>query len=499
MLQTINPFLVTGLLFFMSLVAGTLSEKIKVPALILFLAIGMLAGVDGPGGLNFSDAEAANSIGTFALAFILFSGGFQTRWQDIKPVVTQGIVLSTLGVLLTSIFVAIPIAMLPQFTYKDAFLLGSIISSTDAAAVFSILRTQKIGLRGSLKPLLEFESGSNDPMAVFLTLTAITWLKTPDVPVGELAGKFVMQMLAGGAMGLMMGRFACWAIGKLKVANEALYPVWGICIVLTTFGATESIYGNGYLAVYICGIVMCGEDFLYKYSLQKFHDGFAWLMQIIMFLVLGLLVNPRDLVNLSIINVGLLLSFALMFLARPLAVFIGSCFSKFNWREKLFVSWTGLRGAVPIILATYPLTEGHPQAKFMFNLIFFVVLTSVMLQGKTLAFVAKLLRLDAIVREAKTYPLAFDRTPGSRTEETREVDIMPDAAVVGKAVMELKFPEGVTILLINRGSKFLIPKGGTIIQEDDTLLLFGERAKLTDVEKNLLRRVEQEEEEENNA
>ncbi len=483
MLQTVDPFLVAGFLFFMSLVAGTLSEKFKVPALILFLAIGMLAGVDGPGGLNFSDAEAANQVGTFALAFILFSGGFQTRWADIKPIVTQGVVLSTLGVLLTSVFAAIPIAMLPQFNYKDAFLLGAIISSTDAAAVFSILRTQKVGLQGALKPLLEFESGSNDPMAVFLTLTALTWLKTPDVPVAELAVKFVVQMVAGGA---------CYMIQRLKVSNEALYPVWGICIVLSTFGLTETVYGNGYLAVYICGIVMGGGDFLYKYSLQRFHEGFAWLMQIIMFLVLGLLVNPRELINFSVINVGLLISFALMFFARPLAVFIGSFFSRFNFREKIFISWTGLRGAVPIILATYPLTEGHPQAKYMFNLIFFVVLTSVMLQGKTLADAAKLLKLDAVVREAKTYPLAFDITPGSGTEETREVDITPDAAVVGHTVSELRFPEGVAILLVNRGTKFLIPKGGTVLQADDTLLLFGERAKLSEVEENLTKQREEE-------
>ncbi|MBQ7151856.1 MAG: potassium/proton antiporter [Synergistaceae bacterium] len=485
MLQSVNPFLVTGLLFFLSLVAGTLSEKIKVPALILFLAIGMLAGTDGPGGLDFSDADAANQIGTFALAFILFSGGFQTKWADIKPIVTQGVVLSTAGVLLTSVFAAIPIAMLSRFNYKDAFLLGSIISSTDAAAVFSILRTQKVGVKGALKPLLEFESGSNDPMAVFLTITAITWLTTPDVPVTELGIKFVVQMIAGGIMGLLMGRFACYMIQRLRVSNEALYPVWGICIVLTTFGLTETVYGNGYLAVYVCGIVMGGGDFLYKYSLQRFHEGFAWLMQIVMFLVLGLLVNPRELMSFSVINVGLLISFALMFIARPLAVFIGTIFSRFNFREKIFISWTGLRGAVPIILATYPLTEGHPQAKYMFNLIFFVVLTSVMLQGKTLALLAKFLKIDAIVREAKTYPLAFDITPGSGSEETREVDILPDAAVVGHSVMELHFPEGVTILLVNRGSKFLIPKGNTIIQRDDTLLLFGEREKLSKVEDQL--------------
>lgn len=492
MLQTINPFLVTGLLFFMSLVAGALSEKIKVPALILFLGIGMLAGVDGPGGLDFSDANAANQVGTFALAFILFSGGFQTKWSDIKPIVTQGVVLSTLGVFLTAVVMAVPIAMLPQFNYKDAFLLGAIISSTDAAAVFSILRTQKVGLKGALKPLLEFESGSNDPMAVFLTITAITWLTSPDVPVDELAVKFVVQMAAGGLMGYVMGRFSCWAIQRLQVANEALYPVWGISIVMATFGITETVYGNGYLAVYVCGIVMGGGDFLYKYSLQRFHEGFAWLMQIIMFLVLGLLVTPSEVVDISVMSIGFLISFCLMFIARPVAVFIGSMFSRFNWREKLFVSWTGLRGAVPIILATYPLTEGHPQAKYMFNVIFFVVLTSVMLQGKTLAFAAKLLGLDAAVREAKTWTLNFDITPGSGTDETMEVDLPENAAAIGMAVKDLRFPDGVTILLINRGDKYLIPKGGTILERDDTLLLFGDRAKLAGVEQKLCQPVEKE-------
>ena len=492
MLQVVNPFLVAGFLLFMSLVAGAVSEKIKVPALILFLAIGMLAGIDGPGGLDFSDAQAANDVGTFALAFILFSGGFQTKWSDIKPIVTQGIVLSTLGVLLTALAMSVPLAMLPRFSYKDAFLLGAIISSTDAAAVFSILRTQKVGVRGSLKPLLEFESGSNDPMAVFLTLTAITWLKTPDVPVNELALKFVVQMAAGGAMGLAMGRFACLAIKRLRVTNEALYPVWGISIVLATFGLTETVYGNGYLAVYICGIVMGGGDFLYKYSLQRFHEGFAWLMQIIMFLVLGLLVTPHEIIDSSVIKTGLLVSFCLMFIARPVAIFAGTLFSRFNWREKLFVSWTGLRGAVPIILATYPLTEGHPQAKYMFNLIFFVVLTSVMLQGKTLADAAKLLGLDAAVREAKAWTLNFDITPGSGADETREVDLLPDAEVIGRAVKDLKFPDGVTILLINRGDKYLIPKGWTILERGDTLLLFGDKAKLSGIEAVLARKAEPE-------
>lgn len=488
MLEYVDPFLVAGLLFFLSLVAGTLSERIKVPGLILFLAIGMLAGENGPGGLQFDDAVATNSIGTFALAFILFSGGFDTRWDDVRPIVRQGLVLSTFGVFMTALFMALPLACLPRFSFKDAFLLGAIISSTDAAAVFSILRTQKVGVKGKLKPLLEFESGSNDPMAVFLTITALKWLSSDSVPVAQLAANFVVQMVAGGAVGWMMGRLSCAMIERLRVENEALYPVWGISIVLFTFGLANSVNGNGYLAVYVCGIVMGGQDFLYKYSLQRFHEGFAWLMQIVMFLVLGLLVNPVELINRSVIGLGLLVSAFLMFAARPAAVFLCSALSDSSFREKLFVSWTGLRGAVPIILATYPLTEGHPQARFMFNLIFFVVLTSVILQGRTLATVARWLGLDATVRVAPSYPLSFDRTPGSGSDETREVDILPGAAVIGSTVSELNFPEGVTILLINRGSRFLIPKGGTQIEAGDTLLIFGERARLSSVEQALTER-----------
>ena len=488
MLEYVDPFLVAGLLFFLSLVAGTLSERIKMPGLILFLAIGMLAGENGPGGLQFDDAVTTNSIGTFALAFILFSGGFDTQWDDVRPIVQQGLVLSTLGVFLTALFMALPLACLPRFSFKDAFLLGAIISSTDAAAVFSILRTQKVGVKGKLKPLLEFESGSNDPMAVFLTITALKWLTSDSVPVAQLAANFVVQMVAGGAVGWMMGRLSCAMIERLRVENEALYPVWGISIVLFTFGLANSVNGNGYLAVYVCGIVMGGQDFLYKYSLQRFHEGFAWLMQIVMFLVLGLLVNPVELINRSVIGLGLLVSAFLMFAARPAAVFLCSALSDSSLREKLFVSWTGLRGAVPIILATYPLTEGHPQARFMFNLIFFVVLTSVILQGKTLATVARWLGLDATVRVAPSYPLSFDRTPGSGSDETREVDILPGAAVIGSTVSELKFPEGVTILLINRGSRFLIPKGGTQLEAGDTLLIFGERARLSSVEQALTER-----------
>ena len=488
MLQHLDPFLVAGLLFFLSLIAGTVSERTRIPALILFLGIGMLAGGDGPGGLPFDDAPFTNWIGTVALAFILFSGGFATRWRDIRPIVVRGVLFSTLGVMLTAVTMAGLIALIPGFSFKDGFLLGAIVSSTDAAAVFSILRTQKLGLKGSLKPLLEFESGSNDPMAVFLTLAVLQWIRAPGAPFGDMLLLFLAQMIFGGVMGVLMGRLACFLIQRLRVENEALYPVWGISIVLATFGLAQSVRGNGYLAVYVCGVVMGEGDFLYKYSLERFHDAFAWLMQIAMFLVLGLLVNPGELINGSVVGVGFLVSALLMFVARPLAVFICSIRSDFSLRERLFVSWTGLRGAVPIILATYPMTEGHPHAHYFFNLIFFVVLTSVLLQGKTLAAAARLLKLDTWMRISPAYPLSFDRTPGSAGEETREVHLLPDSCVVGHTVSELNFPDGVTILLVHRGNRFLIPKGGTRLEAGDALLIFGERSALSEVEKLLVRR-----------
>lgn len=488
MLQHLDPFLVTGLLFFLSLIAGTVSERTRIPALLLFLGIGMLAGGDGPGGLPFDDAPFTNWIGTVALAFILFSGGFATRWQDIRPIVVRGVLFSTLGVMLTAVTMACLIALIPGFSFKDGFLLGAIVSSTDAAAVFSILRTQKLGLKGSLKPLLEFESGSNDPMAVFLTLAVLQWIDAPGAPFGDMLLLFLAQMIFGGVMGVLMGRLACFLIQRLRVENEALYPVWGISIVLATFGLAQSVRGNGYLAVYVCGVVMGEGDFLYKYSLERFHDAFAWLMQIAMFLVLGLLVNPGELINGSVVGVGFLVSALLMFVARPLAVLICSIRSDFSLRERLFVSWTGLRGAVPIILATYPMTEGHPHAHYFFNLIFFVVLTSVLLQGKTLAAAARLLKLDTWMRISPAYPLSFDRTPGSAGEETREVHLLPDSCVVGHTVSELNFPDGVTILLVHRGNRFLIPKGGTRLEAGDALLIFGERSALSEVEKLLVRR-----------
>lgn len=485
MFEYLNIYLVAGILFMISLFAGQVSDRTKIPSLLLFIGVGMLAGSSGPGGIVFNDARIANEIGSVALMFILFSGGFDTRWKEIKPIVPIGTALATLGVFLTAVFMAAFAWLVLGFTPIEGMLLGSIISSTDAAAVFSILRNQKCGLKGTLKPLLEFESGSNDPMAVFLTLAVLGLIEDPNTSVPNLFLKFVIQMIFGGALGLLSGKAACRFVEKIRMSNESMYPVFGISVVLFTYGLSTSLGGNGYLAVYICGIVMGNKDYLFKRSLAKFHDGFANLMQISMFLVLGLLVNPNELK--SVVWAGMLTSLFLMFGARPLAVFLTMFKSRFSLNEKALIGWTGLRGAVPIILATYPMLAGYPHAGYIFNLIFFVVITSVLCQGQTLTFAARLLHLDVPFTPAPRYPLEFTKTNESETEETREVDIAQNSAAAGKRVQELDFSEDTTILLISRDNRFLIPKGDTEINPGDKLLLFGERKKL----KSAVRKLEE--------
>ena len=483
MLVNLHPFLIVGLLFLLSLGVSSLSVRSKIPPLLFFLVLGMLAGVDGPGGLSFSDARLANHMGSVALAFILFSGGLETQWKDVRYVLTTGSILSTAGVFLTASVMAGFIWLVLGLSFIESFLIGAIISSTDAAAVFSVLRTQKCGLKGDLAPLLEFESASNDPMAIFLTTVTLSVIAASDLSLPRMFAYFVLQMVMGGVCGFGLGWLACKLVQKVKIDNESLYPVFGTGIMFSTFGLASLLGGNGYLAVYLCGIVMGNEDYMFKRSLVKFHEGFAWLMQISMFLILGLLVNPKELTG--IVTDGLLVAFFLIFAARPLVVYICMLGSKYSLMEKLFVGWTGLRGAVPIILATYPFEQNYSNAGYIFNLIFFIVITSVLIQGMTLADVSRWLGLDSPYRSSPRYPLEYTKTTQSGSEETREIDILHDSYAVGRQVYELGFPKNVTILLIHRGNKFLIPKGDTVIASGDILLIFGEKSKLHGVGKKL--------------
>jgi potassium/hydrogen antiporter len=379
--------LATSVLLLLSIVAWKISNRLGIPALLLFLGIGMLAGSDGLGGIYFDNVAVAQEVGIVALAFILFAGGLNTQWKVIRPALGGAIALSTVGVLLTTVMVAVSAFVLLHIPFLDGLLLGGIISATDAAAVFSVLGARKLNLSGKLVPLLELESGSNDPMAVVLTIDFTTLLANPHESVWTLLLFFVQQMGIGVIAGLILGWGAIHLIGRFHLEEAALYPVLTITLVLLVYGLTATLGGSGFLAVYLVGILLGNSDVQRVNRLTRFHDSLAWLMQIAMFLILGLLVFPSRLP--SVFVSGLLITGIVIFLARPLSVLITLLPVKMTLGEKLFVGWVGLRGAVPIVLATFPLLAGLPEASFLFDLIFFVVLASVLLQGTVVPLVAR--------------------------------------------------------------------------------------------------------------
>jgi cell volume regulation protein A len=333
-----------------------------VPVLLLFLGIGMMAGSEGPGGIYFDDAALAQAIGVMALIFILFAGGLDTRWPEVKPTVWQATSLATLGVLLTAVLVGLFAFYVLKLSLISGLLLGAIVSSTDAAAVFSVLRSRSISLRGQLKPLLELESGSNDPMAVFLTVGILQLMTIPGTSLGSIAVLFAVQMGLGIVFGLGLGKLMVLMFNHMKSAYEGFYPVFAMAAASFIYGSTAACGGSGFLAVYIAGLIAGNSEFIHKKSMLRFFDGFAWLSQITMFLTLGLLVFPSRII--PVIGVGLACSFFLMLIARPVGVLISLLFARLQWREKVLVSWVGLRGAVPLVLATFPLLAGIPEAEF---------------------------------------------------------------------------------------------------------------------------------------
>ena len=455
-------------LILLSIFASKLSDKFGVPSLLIFLIIGMLAGSDGPGGIHFDDPYLAQFLGIVALSFILFSGGVDTRWQDVRPVLRTGLFLSTLGVLTTALITGWLATVVLNFSFYEGLLLGAIISSTDAAAVFSVLRAKRVSLRGRLKPLLELESGSNDPMAVMLTLSFIQLVLNPDKSAYSLIPLILWQIAAGGIMGYLLGKGAVAAINNLKLEYEGLYPVFTLALVPFSYGVTAALGGNGFLAVYIVGLVMGNSSFIHKKSLGRFHDGFAWLMQISMFLTLGLLVFPKQLV--PVIVPGLLISAFLMFIARPISTFLSSLYSGFSFREKIMVSWVGLRGAAPIILATFPLLAGVPKADMIFNVIFFIVISSALLQGTTIPAFARRLSVDAPLREKPPYTIEYESTEKAKFELI-EFRVHEHSSITGKQVVDMDFPEGALIILINRGEEFFVPGGSTVVNAGDMLMM----------------------------
>lgn len=388
-IENLNLYIVIiGVILFISVYASKISEKIGIPLLLMFLGIGMLLGSEGIGGIEFDNALLTQAIGTIALIFILYSGGLDTFWEEVKPVAINGILLATFGVLITALVMACFIYLILDFTFLESMLLGSIVSSTDAAAVFMILRSQKIRLKNNIRPLLELESGSNDPMAIFLTIIVLQILTMPQAnAVSEWFFYFVIQFVIGGVLGLVCGYLFPKICQFINISQAGLYPLISVAWLFMIFGFSSLLGGNGFLSIYIAGIMTNKFAFPNKAHIIAFHDVIAWMMQIVVFLVLGLLVFPSELPEVAI--QALILSLVLIFIARPMSVFISLMKSKYSTKEKAYISWVGLRGAVPIILATYPYAYKLENSHMIFNVVFFMVLVSVLLQGVTIGFMAK--------------------------------------------------------------------------------------------------------------
>lgn len=478
-MTTLESALVVGsLLLILSVVASKLSAKLGVPALLLFLAIGMLAGSDGPGGIEFDNPRLAQHLGVVALAYILFDGGLETDWRTVRPVWAPALALSTLGVLASACLVGAFAAWVLDFPPLVGVLLGAIVSSTDAAAVFSVLRSRNVGLRARLKALLELEAGSNDPMAVFLTVGLTGLLTASAGSLLDLVPIFFRQMALGALLGLGLGEVAVRALNRLRLEYEGLYPVFTLATVALVYGVTTWLGGNGFLAVYLAGLVLGNRPLIHKASLLRFHDGLAWIVQIAMFLTLGLLVFPSRLPHIA--GEGLLVSAFVILLARPLSVFLTLWWTRMDRREKAFVSWVGLRGAVPIILATFPLLAGVPQADTIFDLVFFIVLTSVLLQGTTISQVAARLGVAVPAPPTRLYPLQF--VPAAPTDsELIEIVVPMRSPIAGKPIVELGLPKGALIVVVSRGDDWIVPTGNTVLEPGDALLVLANRKAVAEI------------------
>jgi cell volume regulation protein A len=360
--------------------------------MIGFVAVGMLAGSDGPGGIYFNDPQATQHLGILALSYILFSGGLETPWHVVRPVLMKSLALSTVGVVATAGLVAIVAHQMLEFTVLESFLIGSIVAATDAAAVFGIIRGRGVRLREDVQGILELESGTNDPMAVFLTIGLTKAVSSPDLSMRSLVPRLCLELLIGGFIGFILGKVAAKAIPQLKLESDALYAVVSLALVPVVYGSAAVLMGNGFLAVYVAGVTYGHVKFRRKRELVKVHDAVAWLMQVAMFLTLGLLVFPSHLPKVAL--AGLVIAATLILVARPLAVLISLAPFKVDRKAQTLIAWAGLRGAVPIVLATYPRLAGLERSNEIFDIVFIVVMASALIQGTTLVPLIRRLGLE---------------------------------------------------------------------------------------------------------
>ncbi len=478
--STENILLIGSIILFISIVAGKTGYRFGVPALLLFLFVGMFFGSDGLG-LQFSNVKEAQSIGMVALSVILYSGGMDTKFSEIRPVLAPGIVLSTLGVFLTALLTGIFIWFLSGMSWTHLYLpfitsllLASTMSSTDSASVFAILRSQKMNLKYNMRPMLELESGSNDPMAYMLTIVLIQFIQSTGMGAGEILGSFAIQFIIGGICGFLIGKFTVFMINRLNIDNQAYYPILLLAFVFFTFSITDRLHGNGYLAVYLAGIMVGNSRLVNRKDITTFMDGLSWLFQIVMFLSLGLLVNPHELLDVAL--VATLIGLFMIFIGRPFSVFLCLLpFRKINLRSKLFISWVGLRGAVPIIFATYPVVKEVEGSNLIFNIVFFITILSLVIQGTTVSGMARLLNLSTPLE--KTGNEFGVELPEEIDSDLSDMTVTPEMIEKGNTLKDMSLPKGTLVMIVKRETEFLIPNGSLELRIGDKLLLISEKSK----------------------
>ena len=474
-----NILLIGAILIFSSILISKTGYKFGIPTLLLFLLVGMGFGSDGLG-LQFDNASDAQFIGMMALSIILFTGGMDTKLKDIRPVLAQGVLLSTIGVLLTTLLTGGFIFYLSQWTstnismsFLTCLLLAATMSSTDSASVFNLLRSQNMNLKENLRPMLELESGSNDPMAYMLTIALIQVVASgSELDMGLIAKDLLVQFLFGGVIGFAFGQFAVWLINKINLSNGSLYPILLLSLIFITFTTTDLLKGNGYLAVYIAGVVAGNTRLAFRKEINTFMNGLTWLFQIVMFLSLGLLVNPHEMIEVA--GIALLIGLFMIVIARPVSVF--ACllpFRKMTHRARLFVSWVGLRGAVPIIFATYPVVAGIPDSNQLFNIVFFITLLSLIFQGMTIAPGARMLHLDLPQeKEGNEFGVELpDEIDSQLMDQTLTAEMLEN----GNRLMDMNIPKGTLVMLVKRGNEFIIPNGQVELHVGDKLLYIMEK------------------------
>ena len=475
-----EPILLVGsILMLAGIMAGKVGTRFGVPALLLFLITGMIFGSSGLG-IQYNDAGHTQFVGMIALTVILFFGGLETKFIEIRPILGPGITLSTLGVLLTTVSFGGFLYGMDQlgfapvhFTFPIALLLAATMSSTDSASVFALLRSKNMHLKEGLRPILELESGSNDPMAYMLTIALIQYVTGgSEGSIGSILLTFLLQFSVGGLLGYAMGWLTVKFLNKANIGNEALYPILLLCAVFLTFSATTLLQGNGYLAVYIMGVFVGNKKVIHKKSIVTFFDGLTWLLQIALFIILGLFVDAHNL--LPIAGFALLAGLFMIFVARPLAVHLCLVFfPSISMRGRWFLSWVGLRGAVPIIFATYPLMSQVEGAETLFNIVFFITLLSLLIQGSTMPAVARLLKLDEEVKnEVSLFGVEIPQHTGAQMVE-REVtnEMLSD----GRLLMEIDLREEELVILVRRGDNYMVPKGKLALEVGDILLIVFEQ------------------------